>query len=122
LQNHGSADGGLIVLDNGAYFWETSAVFSERISEMEKRHENSLKNLLEAVAFEGYAFIAKWKITRWYGQVNFTVAIRRDLRERWNSLIVDELGWSEVPTLRLAEVSGGDIVLMKKTDFYKDTE
>ncbi len=90
---------------------------------MEKRHENSLKNLLEAVAFEGYAFIAKWKITRWYGQSNFTVAIRRDLRERWKSLITDELGWSEVPILRLAEVSGGgDIVLMKKTDFYRDAE
>jgi hypothetical protein len=85
---------------------------------MEKRHENSLKNLLETVAFEGHAAIAKWKIARWYGQTNFTVAIRRDLREQWKSLVAEELGWNEVPMLRLAEISG-DIVLMKKTDFFK---
>ena len=57
----------------------------------------------------------------WYGQTNFTVGIRRDLRERWKSLVADELGWSEVPTLRLAEIAG-DVVLMKKSDFYKDVE
>lgn len=88
---------------------------------MEKRHENSLKNLLETVAFEGHASVAKWKLTRWYGQCNFTVTIRRDLRERWKSLLVDELNWSETPTLRLAEIMG-DIVLMKKTDFFPDKE
>ncbi|MFZ3300445.1 hypothetical protein HZT44_15510 [Ralstonia pickettii] len=88
---------------------------------MEKRHENSLKNLLETVAFEGLASIAKWKVTRWYGQSNFTVAIRRDLRERWESLVEEDLGWDEVPTLRLAEVNG-KVVLMKKTDFFPDRE
>lgn len=88
---------------------------------MEKRHENSLKNMLETVAFEGHAAVAKWKLTRWYGQSNFTVAIRRDLRERWRSLLEDDLNWDEVPTLRLAEVNG-DIVLMKKTDFFPDKE
>lgn len=88
---------------------------------MEKRHENSLKNLLETVAFEGHASMAKWKIARWYGQSNFTVTIRRDLRERWKTLLKDELDWSDVPILRLAEVSG-DIVLMKKTDFFPDQE
>lgn len=89
---------------------------------MEKRHENSLKNLLESVAFEGYASVPKWKLTRWYGQSNFTVTIRRDLRERWNSLIVDELVWPGTPPiLRLAEI-GFNIILMKKTDFYKDKE
>jgi len=76
--------------------------------------------MLENVAFEGHASIAKWKLSRWYGQTNFTVVIRRDLRERWNSLLTDELGWPIV-TLRLAEVNG-DIVLMKKTDFFPDRE
>jgi hypothetical protein len=88
---------------------------------MEKRYENTLKNLLETVAYEGHAPIPKWKICRWYGQSNFTVAIRRDLRERWNSLLVDELGWTDVPTLRLAEF-GFDIMLMRKTDFFRDNE
>ena len=88
---------------------------------MEKRHENSLINLLERVAFEGHASVPKWRIPRWYGQSNFTVGIRRDLRERWKSLVSDELGWSEVPTLRLAEIQG-DIVLMKKSDFFRDVE
>ncbi len=88
---------------------------------MEKRHENSLNNLLERVAFEGHATIPKWKVTRWFGNVNFTVAIRRDLRERWASLVTNDLSWNEAPPLRLAEV-GGDIVLMNKTTFFPDTE
>jgi hypothetical protein len=88
---------------------------------MEKRHENALKNLLESVAFEGYASAPKWKVSRWYGQSNFTVSIRRDLRERWTSLYEDDLDWKDRPVLRMAEV-GGDIILMKKTDFYPDSE
>jgi hypothetical protein len=88
-----------------------------------KRHENSLKDLLEAVAFEGFGRVQKWKITRWYGQSNFTVAIRRDLRDRWTSLVTDELEWTETPALRIAEGhEGKDIILMKKTDFWEDEE
>ena len=89
---------------------------------MEKRHENSLKSLLEKVAYEGHAHVPKWKVTQvWYGQSNFTVAIRRNLRERWTALLSDELEWTDVPVLRLAEFNG-DIVLMKGTDFFADEE
>jgi hypothetical protein len=65
--------------------------------------------------------VPKWKLTRWFGNLNFTVAIRRDLRERWVSLVTEELNWNQAPTLRLAEI-GGDIVLMKGTDFFPDRE
>lgn len=88
---------------------------------MERRHENSLKDMLETVAFEGHASVAKWRLTRWYGQSNFTVAIRRDLRERWKTLLTEELVWDDIPVLRLAEFNG-DIVLMKNTDFFPDKE
>jgi hypothetical protein len=88
---------------------------------MEKRYENALTDLLEMVAFRGHAAEAKWKIARWYKKSNFSVNIRRDLRERWTSLVTDELGWTTVPTLKLAEV-GGDIFLMKDADFFPDRE
>jgi hypothetical protein len=88
---------------------------------MEKRHENALKDLLETVAFKGYASEAKWRLSRWYGQSNFTVTIRRDLRDRWKSLQEDELGNSKPAVLRFAEI-GGDILLIRKTDFFPDNE
>jgi hypothetical protein len=90
---------------------------------LQKRYENSLKDLLEAVAFEGFARVPKWKITRWFGQSNFTIAIRRNIRERWNSLITDELEWTDPPKLRIAEIHDRrDIILMKDSDFWEDTE
>jgi hypothetical protein len=88
---------------------------------MERRHENALNELLEAAAFEGYACMSKWRVVRWYGQSNFSVNIRRDLRERWKTLIKDELGWDKVPVLKLAEISG-TIFLMKDGDFFPDKE
>ncbi|MBN8904715.1 MAG: hypothetical protein J0H57_27175, partial [Rhodospirillales bacterium] len=63
----------------------------------------------------------KWKIARWYGQTNFSVTIRRDLRDRWSSHLTDELGWNKVPKLKLAEVNG-KIFLMKDVDFFPDKE
>jgi len=87
---------------------------------MQKRHENSLTDLLEGIAFEGFANIPKWQVTRWYGQTNFTVNIRRDLRERWKSL-TEDMEWGLTPTLRIAEVNG-NIVLMRETDFFPDNE
>ena len=90
---------------------------------MEKRYENTMKDLLETVAYEGFASVSKWKVTRWYGQSNFTVTIRRDLRERWKSLTEEDLSWEKAPTLRIAEVNGGGtIILMTKDTFYKDSE
>lgn len=53
---------------------------------MQKRHENSLYDLLEQVAYEGYSSIEKWRLTRWYGQERFSVGIRRDIRNRWEDL------------------------------------
>jgi hypothetical protein len=106
---------GILQLVFQFYYYST-----EKDIALEKRHENSLKDLLETVACTGFASVPKWKITRWYGQSNFTVAIRRDLRERWKTLIEDELE-REKTTLRLAEI-GGNIVLMKKTDFFPDKE
>lgn len=93
---------------------------------MKKRHVNLLKELLEAAAFEGLSRVPKWKLMQWYGQTNFTVAIRRDLRERWASLLIDELEWFEaeaegMPLLRLAEFNG-DIVLMRSDGFLLDDE
>jgi hypothetical protein len=80
-----------------------------------------LKNMLETVAFEGLATLAKWKITRWYGQSNFTVSIRRDVRQRWDALHREELEIDKTPILRMADVDG-KIVFMKKADFFPDKE
>jgi hypothetical protein len=88
---------------------------------LEKRHENSLKDILEAVAFSGHASVAKWRLSRWYGQSNFTVAIRRDLRERWKALTEEELDWDKAPLLRIAEVMG-DVVLINHSNFFPDKE
>jgi len=88
---------------------------------VEKRHENALTDVLETVAFNGFASVPKWRVTRWYGQVNLTVNIRRDLRDRWKALISEELDWSEVPTLRMAEVHGS-LILMNKENFFSDKE
>lgn len=90
---------------------------------MEKRHENTLKDLLETVAYEGFASVSKWKVARWYGQSNFTVTIRRDLRERWTALTEEELSWDKAPVLRIAEVNGGGtILLITKPNFWEDAE
>jgi hypothetical protein len=62
-----------------------------------------------------------YPIARWYGQSNFSVNIRRDLRDPWKSLVPEELGWNKVPTLKLAVVSG-NIFLMKDADFFPDKE
>lgn len=90
---------------------------------MEKRHENALKDTLETVYNEGFASLSKWKITSWYGQSNFTVTIRRDLRERWKSLAEEEYNEKKPPVLRIAEVNDGrTVVFMKKVDFWPDAE
>ena len=89
---------------------------------MIKRYENQLTDVLETVANEGFAVVPKWKIMRWYGQSNFTIAIRRDIRERWAS-IAEELEWTETPPLRVAECRDGrDIILMNKETFWRDDE
>lgn len=87
---------------------------------MEKRHENSLNDVLEEVAYQGFSSVAKWRINRWYGQINFTVTIRRDLRERWKKL-GEELEWTPWPQMKIAEVDG-DILFMRKKDFFPDNE
>ena len=93
---------------------------------MERRYENALNDLLESVAYNGHASISKWRITRWYGQENFTVNIRRDLRDRWKKLIIEELSWTKPTILRIADVSytgvSGDIVLINNSTFFPDDE
>lgn len=87
---------------------------------MKKRHENSLNDVLEQVAFEGYASVEKWRMTRWYDQERFTVGIRRDVRERWSDLS-SELGWIADKELWFAEVKG-QIVLMHDHVFFDNDE
>lgn len=87
---------------------------------MKKRHENALNDLLEQVAFEGFASVEKWKLTRWYDQERFTVGIRRDVRERWSELS-SELTWIATHELRFAEVKG-KIILMHDHVFFENDE
>ena len=87
---------------------------------MLKRHENSLNELLETVAYEGSSKIAKWKLCRWYNQERFTVKIRRDVRDRWEDL-ANELSWIEDIKVLFAETKG-DILLLNKARFYKENE
>jgi hypothetical protein len=87
---------------------------------MKKRHENSLYDLLEQVAFEGYASVEKWRMARWYGQERFTVGIRRDVRERWSDLSAD-IASIEDKELMFAEVKG-QIVLMHDQVFFDNNE
>jgi len=87
---------------------------------MLKRHENSLNDLLEAVAFEGSAKIPKWQLCRWFGQERFTVRIRRDIRDRWEDLAT-ELSWIEDRKVLFAETKG-DILFMNEARFYDDDE
>jgi len=87
---------------------------------MQKRHENALYDLLEQVAYEGYAAVAKWRVARWYGQERFSVGIRRDIRERWNDLAA-ELNWIADKTIVFGEVKG-QIVLMHDQIFYPNEE
>jgi hypothetical protein len=88
---------------------------------MEKRYDNSLKDLLEKVAFEGTAAVAKWRVCRWYGQATFSVTIRRDIRERWEMLVKEDLEWDKAPTLRIADANG-KIHLFSASAFFKDKE
>lgn len=88
---------------------------------MEKRHSVSLKELLEVVAFEGNASIQKWRLMQWFGQTNFTIAVRRSLRERWATLIEDELEWAEIPDLLMAEWNGR-ILFLRGDSLIKDEE
>lgn len=87
---------------------------------MKKRHANALDDLLEQVAFEGFASVEKWRLTRWYGQERFTVGIRRDVRDRWIELS-SELHWISTMELRFAEVKG-QILLMQNEVFFENDE
>ena len=87
---------------------------------MKKRHENSLYDILQKVAYEGFAAIEKWSLARWYGQERFSVGIRRDIRDRWYDL-ANELPWIKDKALVFAEVIGR-IVLMHDEVFFKDNE
>ncbi|VAY88937.1 conserved hypothetical protein [mine drainage metagenome] len=85
---------------------------------MQKRHENSLNDLLEQVAYEGFASVEKWQMTRWYEQERFSVGIRRDIRNRWDELS-SELTWIKNKTIVFAEVKG-QILLMHDHVFWGD--
>jgi hypothetical protein len=87
---------------------------------VKRRHENALEDLLEQVAFEGFASVEKWKLARWYNQERFTIGIRRDVRERWSELS-SEIAWIADKELRFAEVKG-QILLMHDQVFVEDAE
>lgn len=87
---------------------------------MKRRHVNALDDLLEQVAFEGFASVEKWRLNRWYGQERFTVGIRRDVRERWSELS-SELSWISTMKLKFADVKG-QIILMQNEIFFDDDE
>jgi len=65
---------------------------------MAKRHTFKLRNLLETVAFEGYAVEAKEFFLLAYGdgQKKFTSAVRDYIKEIWDDLrddISESLNW-----------------------------
>jgi hypothetical protein len=89
---------------------------------MKKRHENALADILERVAYEGFATLDKWQLVRWYGQERFSVGIRRDIRERWEEL-VSELGMDKNKRLIIGENSvKGQILLMHSHIFWDGDE
>ena len=87
---------------------------------MQKRHENALNDLLERVAYEGFAAVDKWQVTRWFGQERFSIGIRRDMRTRWEDLSA-EISGIKKKELMFAEVKG-QILLMHDQIFFKGDE
>lgn len=85
---------------------------------MKKRHENALNDFLERVAYEGFATVDKWQITRWYEQERFSINIRRDVKARWEDL-ASELPWIENKELLFAEVKG-QILMMHDQIFFDE--
>lgn len=84
---------------------------------MEKRNENLLNDFLKTAFEEGYATVRKWMLLHWYGQTNLTVAIRRDLRDRWKALV--EEADSKAP-LRIGEAHGNILLANGDIFFSKD--
>lgn len=73
---------------------------------MAARHQSALKNLLETVAFEGFAAATKEFFVRAYGrgQRRFTKAVRDHVQETWNELRAEIL--EETPSLKVPEELG----------------
>ena len=86
---------------------------------MQKRHENALNDVLERVAYDGFAAVEKWQLTRWFGQERFSVGIRRDLRQRWEDL-ASELPWIKKKVFVFAEVKGQILMMHDHVFFEKD--
>jgi len=84
---------------------------------MDKRNENLLNDFLKIVFEEGYASVRKWLLLHWYGQTNLTVAIRRDLRERWKALMEES---SSKASLRIGESQGNILLANSEIFFSKD--
>jgi hypothetical protein len=78
------------------------------------------------VAYEGFAYVQKWQINRWFGQANFTVSIRREIRERWKTL-GEDIEWIAASKLKIAKINDTTIILIKDTSlddkkFYSESE
>ena len=88
---------------------------------IERRSEIALQELLETVAYEGEARVAKWRLAKWFGQEKYSRNIRRDLRRRWHELQMEEYGVENPPPLKIAELAGV-IILMNAANFSPDDE
>lgn len=51
---------------------------------MLRRHEDELRNRIEAVNHKGFAFIEWWELKQWYSMQRLGKSVWRDLRERFD--------------------------------------
>jgi hypothetical protein len=71
------------------YFCKFRHIFEKRDLKMEKRQEHALNDLFETLRFTGHASVPKWRLVRWFGQLNFTVVVRREVRQRWKDYLAE---------------------------------
>ncbi len=87
----------------------------------QKRWEDSLNNLLEAVAYEGMATISRGILSRWYQQERFTVSIRDDIRTRFKDMEA-YIPWVKNLSLIFVEPRDGVILILLKERIIDDKD
>ena len=91
---------------------------------MARRHKAQLKQLLEDVAYNGYAVESKEFFLRAYGakQQRFTVAVREYITEEWEEIaeeVLEELNWDLTQVeLKIAETPKGMILVARDNIFW----
>lgn len=93
---------------------------------MARRHVLALRELLEQVAYDGFAVTSKELLLRAYGkgQRRITVAVRNFIREEWDVIrdeAIDELQIDiEDTELMIAITPAGKIVIIREELFKHD--